>query len=1146
MIKTHFLKILLVGVSVLLVFIWFGVKNSEKEKVAEEAIHIAVIGPMTGTNASEGTSFMRGAELYLDEINASGGINGKQLVLDKFDDENDPKKASEGAQTIVDENRAVAVIGHYYSSCSIAGGKIYAEQGIPAITPASTTVDVTLDNPWYFRTVFNDKLQGQFLAHYLKKVLKQNVVSIIHEDLTYGAYLASVFEESAQQLNIEIKYKRGFQTRSENLDETLTNIVNELKDLKEESGFIFLATQATEGTKLVRLIKDAGIQNKIIVPAAFDSDSFKEGFKEYPKERLNPGYYSDGIYITTPFIFDTANDKAQKFKETYRKKYQEKANMRTAFAYDTAKVIVEAIKANDIQGNAQTIKDDRKKIRNYLTSLNSVSFAIEGTTGFNYFDANGDAQKPVAIGVFKDKIIISALMQLQEIRDLGEISDLKTALKEERVLLIDGRSMYKTNVVYVGVKINEIDDIDVKTATCTLDFYIWFRFLGDIDMQEIEFLNAVTPIKLHSPVKEETLHHMTRKLYRVKDSFKMDFLSSEMTDASIKRYTPQEHVLGIKIRHRDLTRNNLIYVTDVLGMGLTNSQRLVEKMRKEQVLNPKLSWTIDQIWLSQNVGKATSLGSLKYLNASGGQIEFSEFNVGVLVKSAQLTLRNTFSIKSARILSVICTIMMFLLVIAFKHPKSRFFPKTIWFLQVIFTFTLLLAIEMTIMDWMAEETTLAKRAFITRLFDMLWWITPAILLHWAAELFLWTPLEEKSGRAIPRIVRRFVSSTIYIITVLGIVAFVYDQRLTSLLATSGVIAMIIGLAIQINISNIFSGIAINIEHPFRVGDWVKIGTFEEGRVLDVTWRTTRIMTRMGCVLSIPNSTASESIIHNFDYPDSVYWLRFIVHIHPSHPPARVKKIIYDAVISTKEVVKKPEPFVIFTGLSEWSADYLCYFAVEDYTWRLLHEEAVWTRIWIHLNRAGISPAIQRQEIHLFKGVQERGEESATSPLTLLQEIDIFRPFSDGAKNYLSDKIRTHRLSANDTIFEEGAEGASLFIVVEGVVGVRVQSKEEKGQSVEVARLGAGSFFGEMALLTGESRTATILSLTDTVLFEITKEDIAELMAKQPEVTELISEVLVRRQSMTKSQMNVKHDVKIEEEALYKRLLGKIETWLSKP
>jgi branched-chain amino acid transport system substrate-binding protein len=325
-----------------------------------------------------------------------------------------------------------------------------------------------------------------------------------------------------------------------------------------------------------------------------------------------------------------------------------------------------------------------------------------------------------------------------------------------------------------------------------------------------------------------------------------------------------------------------------------------------------------------------------------------------------------------------------------------------------------------------------------------------------------------------------------------------------------------------------------------VGDWVTIGKFDEGRVVDITWRTTRIHTRAGCILSIPNSVASESPIHNFDYPDDSFWISFIVHIHPAHPPDRVQKIIRDAVLSTEVVLKEPDPYVIFTGISTWSADYLVYCAVRDYTWRLLHEEAIWTRIWVHLNRAGIAPAIQRQEIHLFKGVKERGEEVATKPRTVLEEVDIFRPFSDSAKNYLSERMQLQRIGEGEVIVRQGEMGDSLFILVEGVVGVRVQAQH--GEPIEVARLGAGNFFGEMALLTGEERTATVVAVTNTLLFEITKENIAGLMSQQPEVSELISKILTERQIMTQSQIHVQRDTPIEEEAIYKRFRERIESF----
>lgn len=109
-------------------------------------------------------------QLYLKKINQKGGINGKKVILKEFDDQNDSKIAQQQAKQIIDEKEAVAVIGHWYSSASISAGEIYKEYEIPAITPGSTSIKVTEDNPWYFRNIYSAKAPGQFLANYIKYV----------------------------------------------------------------------------------------------------------------------------------------------------------------------------------------------------------------------------------------------------------------------------------------------------------------------------------------------------------------------------------------------------------------------------------------------------------------------------------------------------------------------------------------------------------------------------------------------------------------------------------------------------------------------------------------------------------------------------------------------------------------------------------------------------------------------------------------------------------------------------------------------------------------------------------------------------------------------------------------------------------------
>ncbi len=143
--KIIILSVILLIAAILLFTGFSCLKSDEKD-----TIHIAMVGPMTGDYSQVGRSFRQGINLYLDKVNKKGGVNGKKIILDEFDDKNNKDEAEEQARQIVDQNKAVAVIGHHYSSCSISGGKIYENNGIPAISPASTNVKVT-EGKWYFR-----------------------------------------------------------------------------------------------------------------------------------------------------------------------------------------------------------------------------------------------------------------------------------------------------------------------------------------------------------------------------------------------------------------------------------------------------------------------------------------------------------------------------------------------------------------------------------------------------------------------------------------------------------------------------------------------------------------------------------------------------------------------------------------------------------------------------------------------------------------------------------------------------------------------------------------------------------------------------------------------------------------------------------
>jgi len=963
--------ILLISFILLSIFLWKGFEFLQKED--DTAIHIAFVGPMSGENAKVGQSMSQAIQLYLDKINQQGGINHQKIVLDIFDDQNNPYQATKVAKDIVKQNLAVAVIGHHYSSCSINGGKIYKGEGIPAITPASTLIDVTQDNNWYFRTIFNDKSQTSFLAHYAKRILHKNTVSIIHTNDPYGSSLAGLFEKASKDL-IDIKHKWSFS--SANLEQEIATIVSDLQS-QSDSSLIFLATHASEGVQLVKLLRDAGITNSFIVPDSYAGKTFSEGFSNYPNEKLNPGYYTNDIYVSTPFILDTANKQADTFNRIYQKQYHEKPSWHAFYAVDAAMVLIEAIKQAKIQGKYLAI--DREKIRNVLSNkFQTAEQAVKGNTGLNYFDNNGDAFKFVSMGVYKNNHIISALEQLQAIpQSPSQIKKLDSAIEKERIFLINNQYLYKTDVVYTGIDLNNISNFDSKTGTYSMDFYLWFRFKGKLNPENIEFLNAVEPIKLGTPIVNETHGKKTYQLYRITGNFK--------TNNSIADVSLIKNQLGFSFRHRELDRNHLIYVTDILGMELTKATSLADKLKEFQSVNSLADWKIEEVDFYQGIVKQKLLGNPEYI-VSRNTAEYSTFNVNLLIGNNAYVYHRMVPFKFLLAFFVFSAVISLLLLLVSYKDKTVEHLKYVWFFQIIFAFLLLISTELFIIRWQIDQPihNISIESIVT-IFQILWWIILAIFLNTAVERFLWLPLEEKTERRVPNLMRFVTALIIYLFVLFGIIAFVLDRPITSLLATSGVVAMIIGLAVQMNLSHVFSGIALNLERSLRIGDWVKIGSFDEGIVVNMNWRVTQIKTRRGYILNIPNSTVSNSDIHNFSYPDDQYWLLVRVPIEPKHDPRKVEKILLNAVLSVEQgVVKDVKPGIWLENIqvgsvnNEFVASYVIFFKTENYQRKFVVLKSVWTNIWISLNKANILPA-NLQEEEEQKTAPEVEEISFTTP-----------------------------------------------------------------------------------------------------------------------------------------------------------------------
>ena len=625
----------------------------------KDTIYIAVAGPLTGDNASHGKSMLQGVDLYLEKINQAGGIYGKRVKRLQFDDggrrcdrvpSNDPapKKCAREAANEISTSPALAVIGHYSSEPSLEAGEVYKSKGIPVITGTATANDITKDNQWYFRIIFKDSDQAAVIANYARKILGYKAAYIFYDNDSYGRGLEQSFSNTALKIGLRIQneHKWGFDQKQNSFENTLNRMIETLKPL-DGKGILFLATHSTEAIKVIRELRRLPYKLPIIAPEALSSSRFKEILNHYPQEKAFPGYYTDGIYVASPFLLDIAGKQAQHFYQKYEEKYQKEKDrgkdvdisvVTPALYYDATMVAVEAIKQmlTPQEGTeiAVHLEDQRKQVRNHLRQLSRLENAVEGVTGALYFDSNGDAIKSIPIGIYNKGKPVTAWYQYQPLTTMPEANNLLQNILDNNIIQVNDKFMQKAQVVYTGLDFNDISELDLNKSTYKADFYLWFRSLQPDKTQYhfdyIDFINIFDPkdndIKKGSPLKpEEYLPEKGSKLdkviinaYRFKTQFKIDF--------DLHDYPLDQQILPIRFRHNHLTTDKLIYVVDREGMVLDETKTKIQEVFPGwKVVNKGISFFQD------TQKNDSTLGNPKQFNLKK-RLEYSQFNVEIKIE----------------------------------------------------------------------------------------------------------------------------------------------------------------------------------------------------------------------------------------------------------------------------------------------------------------------------------------------------------------------------------------------------------------------------------------------------------------------------------------------------------------------------------
>ena len=352
----------------------------------------------------------------------------------------------------------------------------------------------------------------------------------------------------------------------------------------------------------------------------------------------------------------------------------------------------------------------------------------------------------------------------------------------------------------------------------------------------------------------------------------------------------------------------------------------------------------------------------------------------------------------------------------------------------------------------------------------------------------------------PTIVQDVVVFTLFAV----IATLVMDEKF---LTTSAVGAVVAGLALQDTLGNLVSGLAIQVEKPFHVGHWISSGDWE-GEVTEITWRATRIRTRHGNQVIVPNGELAKAAIINYSEPASPTRIEIDIGTHYDDAPNKVKRVLLEVLAREPLVLKQPPPVVHVMNFDASSILHRARFWIAH----LPMDEEITDRV-----RTAIYYAFKRENVTIpYPIAVEYGAElpppgprpgAREAVEELLAGTDLFGLLPPEDRKELAAEAPLRAFGAGESIVRQGEPGQSAFVVYEGRVRVWLNPG-----NVELAVIERGGYFGEMSLLTGDPRTANVSAVDDCAALEISSDVFAEFVLRHPRLVEHIGAAVADRRA----------------------------------
>ena len=417
--------------------------------------------------------------------------------------------------------------------------------------------------------------------------------------------------------------------------------------------------------------------------------------------------------------------------------------------------------------------------------------------------------------------------------------------------------------------------------------------------------------------------------------------------------------------------------------------------------------------------------------------------------------------------------------------------------------------------WSRTSVSFLDTAF--RVFRLLLWMAIVIaVVRFLSYLIFGAALRNAGEQEISSLLRTVMTVLIYIVSFFIVFQTQFPNvELAPLFTGSAILGIVVGLALQDTLGNLFAGIAIQADKSFQVGDIVTVGQQGMGTIESVSWRGVKIRTFQNKMLVISNSVIGKETLEIAGRENlNARIVRFNTIYTTS--PAKVIQIVREAVRQVDNVSPKRRPKVRIWNLGDNGIDWEVKYWATNYRSFNDTDALIRQRIWYAFQREGIDFAYPTRTIYTARQSEEEEVfvETADEICERINTIPIFAPLSNEETKVISSACSVRVFAPSEPIIEAGQAGSSMFIIHRGRVNVRI---EENGVARTITTLRAGDFFGEMSLFSGEPRTADVIADTETKVIEISKHLLKPLFESNPELVRVISEIIEDRRALLEAE-----------------------------